>query len=134
MHQVAVQSEELSEEIVSKGLAFVHWALIRRAKTLAKKRLLEPILSTLFRVLLNATQSFDTEEDLDAIEENQLYHHTLEMLSAASTHVATALILPSVVPFVQAHVTAEAPGARRAAFDCISAILEGCSYFVRTTE
>jgi hypothetical protein len=63
-----------------------------------------------------------------------LYTYCLEMLTCLSNHVPAEIVIPGIVPFVTSHATADLPGHRRAAFDAVTAVVDGCSYYIRTSR
>ena len=117
-----------------KGLAFIHGMIICKSKTLAKKRLLPPIFETLFAVLDASAEDLEPDLASGELAEERLYTYCLEMLTCLSNNVPAEIVISGIVPFVTSHATADLPGHRRAAFDSVTAVMDGCSYYVRTSR
>eukprot|EP00049_Salpingoeca_infusionum_P015857 m.312004 g.312004 ORF g.312004 m.312004 type:complete len:1058 (+) comp15963_c0_seq12:110-3283(+) len=105
-----------------KALVFLHWLIIRKPKSLAKRGLIPPIVSA----ICNSTLFTTVEEEL---EDQQPF--TLQVLEVLADNMPPETFLNDVCTFVGNYIHAESAMHRRLSYDLLAAVIRGASFAIK---
>ncbi|XP_027129829.1 importin-4 isoform X1 [Larimichthys crocea] len=128
----------LSDSLRVKALSCIAFLIKLKSKTVLKQKLLNPILQTIFPVLVAAPppgeQDPEDEEDDtgDGADNDNPKHCAAQIIDTMALHMPPEKLFQQLMPLTQACLASEDPYQRKGGLMCLAVLAEGCADHIRT--
>ncbi|CAJ1082427.1 importin-4 [Xyrichtys novacula] len=128
----------LSHSLRVKALSCIIFLIKLKSKTVLKHKLLNPILQSIFPVLVAAPppgeQDPDDEEDDsgDGIDNDNPKHCAAQIIDTMALHMPPEKLFQHLMPLTHACLASQDPYQRKGGLLCLAVLAEGCADHIRT--
>lgn len=128
----------LSDSLRVKGLFCISFLIKLKSKAVLKQKLLNPILQSIFPVLVAAPppgeQDPDDEEDDsgDGTDHDNPKHCATQIIDNMALHMPPEKLFQQLMPLAHACLASENPYQRKGGLLCLAVLAEGCADHIRT--
>ncbi|XP_034562205.1 importin-4 isoform X2 [Notolabrus celidotus] len=128
----------LSDSLRVKALSCIIFLIKLKSKTVLKQKLLNPILQSIFPVLVAAPppgeQDPDDEEDDsgDGTDNDNPKHCASQIIDSMALHMPPEKLFQQLMPLTHACLASEDPYQKKGGLLCLAVLAEGCADHIRT--
>ncbi|XP_041670065.1 importin-4 isoform X2 [Cheilinus undulatus] len=128
----------LNDSLRVKALSCIIFLIKLKSKVVLKQKLLNPILQTIFPVLVAdpppGEQDPDDEEDDsgDGTDNDNPKHCAAQIIDTMALHMPPEKLFQQLMPLTQACLASKNPYQKKGGLLCLAVLAEGCADYIRT--